>query len=461
MLIPALVDFADGNDDWRAFLGSAVLVSVICALIAAAHRDMSVPFTPRLGFLLVTFVWISSALIGAMPLYFSSLNVTFAGAFFESMSGLTTTGSTVISGLDALPPGILLWRSLLQWMGGIGIIGMVILILPSIRSGGLSLFQMESSDKSDKLLPRINDLAAGLIAAYLALTLACIIAYAALGMSIFDAVNHGMTTISTGGYSTHDASMGFFTDNRVLVTATVFMLLGALPFVVYIRAFLPRRFQNWRDPQVALFLALCVILSLSLAVSRRMINDTSFDEALVSSAFNLVSIITTTGYASEDYTLWSNAAIGIFFLATFLGGCAGSTSGGFKANRLVILYLLVQANFRRLVRPHAIQQIRYGYQEVSRDTLQTVTIFVFLFFGTLLASTALLSVLGLDLTTAFSGTLTALANVGPGLGQIIGPAGNFASLSDPVLAILSAVMLLGRLELITVLVLLAPMTWMD
>ena len=297
--------------------------------------------------------------------------------------------------------------------------------------------------------------------AYTVLTILCTAAYTSLGMSFFDAVNHAMTTMATGGYSTHDASMGYFESNSILVAATLFMILAALPFVIYIRAFLPRRFQLWRDPQIAVFLMICLVLSFAIAVTRRVVNDTPFGEALISSAFNLVSVITTTGFASEDYTLWSNAAIGLFFLATFLGGCAGSTSGGIKANRLVILYRLVRSSFRRLVRPHAIIRLKYGNDDISSETIQTVTIFFFLFFGTLLLGTVLLTMFGLDLITAFSGTLTAIANVGPGFGQIIGPAGNFASLPDPALWTLSVVMLLGRLELVTVLILLFPSVWTD
>ncbi len=461
MLIPALVDLSDGNSDWRVFVGCAFLVGVISLLIAAATRGERPKFTQRLGFLLVTTVWCFATVVGALPIYVSSVNVTFAGACFEAMSGLTTTGSTVISGLDALPRGILMWRSLLQWLGGVGIIGMVLLILPSLRAGGLTLFHMESSDKSDKVLPRINQLTGGLIAAYVALTLLCTIAYTALGMSFFDAINHAMTTLATGGYSTHDASMGYFDDNRLLVASTIFMVLAALPFVIYIRAFLPNRFQLWKDPQILVFILICVVLSLAIAITRRVVNDTPFGEALISSSFNLVSVITTTGYASEDYTLWSNAAIGIFFLASFLGGCAGSTAGGIKANRLVILYRVVQGSFRRLVRPNSIVRLKYGNDDISEDTLRTVTIFFFLFFGTLLMGTVALTMFNLDIITAFSGTLTALSNVGPGFGQIIGPAGNFASLPDGALWVLSLVMLLGRLELVTVIILFFPSVWTD
>ncbi|MDY8107545.1 TrkH family potassium uptake protein [Fulvimarina sp. 2208YS6-2-32] len=461
MMIPALVDISDRNEDWKVFVGSGVLIAAICGLVSAATAGDRPRFTQRLGFLIVTSVWLVGALIGAVPLYISSVEITFAGAFFEAMSGLTTTGSTVLAGLDAMPRGVLMWRSLLQWVGGIGIIGMALLVLPVLRTGGMAMFHMESSDRSDKVLPRVGQLSGGLAAAYVTLTLLCSVAYTGLGMTFFDAINHAMTTLSTGGYSTHDLSMGYFDSDAILIASTLFMILGALPFVLYIRAFLPRRFQLWSDPQIKVFLTICLVLTVAIAITRRIYNDSSLEEAFVSSAFNLVSVITTTGYASEDYTLWSNAAVGIIVFATFLGGCAGSTSGGIKANRLYILYKLVAQNFRRLVRPHSIVRLKYGNNEVAPEAVQTITIFFFLFFGTLMIGTVALSLFGLDFDTAFSGTLTALANVGPGIGQMIGPAGNFALIPDGALWVLSATMLLGRLELVTVLILFFPATWTD
>lgn len=461
MLLPALVDHADGHEDWIVFVGTSVSVAAICALVAVATRGHRIVMNQRLGFLLVTFVWLTTTLIGALPFYFAPIDVTFAGAFFESMSGLTTTGSTVLSGLDAMPRGILMWRALLNGLGGIGIIGMVLLILPSLRVGGLSLFQLESSDKSEKLLPRVNQLASGVIAIYVALVFACASTYYLLGMTLFDAVTHAMPTIATGGFANYDESLGFFQSDPILVASTIFMVLGALPFVLYIRFFLPRRLQAWYDPQVPLFLAFCVVFSLGIAATRVFLDDVAFGEAVVSSAFNLVSVITTTGFVSEDYTLWSNAAIGIIFVAMFIGGCAGSTAGGFKVSRLIMLFLVVQANFRRLLRPHLIQRLKYGNSEISTQTLETVTIFIFLFFAMLVLGTLALTMIGLDLLTAFSGALTAIGNVGPGFGQIIGPAGNFSTIPDAALWVLSFLMLIGRLEIVTVLILLSPAFWRD
>lgn len=461
MMLPAFVDALDANDDWVVFVGSGTVIAAICTLVAVATRGEPFRPSPRLGFLLVTAVWLVGSLVGALPIYFALPSLGLAGAMFESVSGLTTTGATAISGLDALPRGLLLWRSLLSFLGGIGIIGMALLIFPSLRVGGMALFHLESSDRSAQLLPRVSQLAAGIVAVYLTLTLVCAILYYALGMSLFDAINHAMSTLATGGFSTHDESLGFFESDAILMVATVFMIFGALPFVLYIRLFLPRRFQRWNDPQVTLFLALCLVLTLVLAATRVLINGVSIDQALISSAFNLVSVITTTGFVSEDFTLWSNAAIGVFFLAMFIGGCAGSTAGGIKVNRIIILYALVRANFRRVIRPHSVQRLKYGANDISLETLQSVTIFIFLFFLSLLLGTTALALCGLDLLTAFSASLTAVGNVGPGFGQQIGPAGNFSFLSAPALWILSFLMLIGRLELVTVLVLLSPSFWKD
>ncbi|MBB3935766.1 trk system potassium uptake protein TrkH [Aureimonas phyllosphaerae] len=461
MLLPALVDLSDGNPDWVVFVGTGGVVGAVCTLVAVATRGASVRQTPRFGFLLVTTIWLVSTVTASLPLYFAETELSFAAAVFEAMSGLTTTGATALSGLDALPRGLLLWRSLLNFLGGIGIIGMALLILPSLRVGGMALFQLESSDRSGKLLPRVSQLASGIVAVYGVMTLVCAMLYFALGMSLFDAFNHAMSTLATGGFSTHDESLGFFQSDAILMVATVFMIAGSLPFVLYIRVFLPRRFQRWRDPQVALFLVLCVVLSLALAVTRVVINEVPLREALLSSTFNLVSVITTTGFVSEDFTLWSNAAIGIFFLAMFIGGCAGSTAGGIKVNRIIILYALMRANFARVIRPHSVQRLKYGHDDISIETLQSVTIFIFLFFLSLLLGTTALSICGLELLTAFSASLTAVGNVGPGFGQVVGPAGNFSSLSAPALWILSFLMLIGRLEIVTVLVILSPGFWRD
>ncbi|MHC1551305.1 TrkH family potassium uptake protein [Phyllobacterium sp. K27] len=460
MLLPATVDLRDGDQTWTVFIVSAILTVVICGLVTLATPGAVPRFSTRLGFLLTSALWLTAALVGSIPIYLSSLELSFAAAFFESMSGITTTGSTVISGLDDLSRSLLLWRSMLQWIGGVGFVGLGLLILPSLRVGGIQLFHLESSEKSDKILPRVTQIAAGIIIAYVVLTILCMASYLLSGMTTFDAVNHAMTTLATGGYSTHDASMGFYSENmNVLLVSTVFMFFAALPFIVYVKMVVGNLRLSLADPQIFLFFTLVAAMSFALAISLSVTRDLNFGEALIRSAFNLVSIITTTGYASEDYSLWGAAAVGIFFVATFLGGCAGSTAGGLKTNRLILLWQFARVRFSRLVTPNAVTKVKYGQASIADKTAETAVLFFGLFMASLFIGTAVLLALGLDLVTAITGALTALTNVGPGFGDIIGPAGNFSAISEGALWVLSFLMLLGRLEIITVLMLFTTSFW--
>ncbi|ERM03615.1 cation-transporting ATPase [Brucella intermedia 229E] len=462
MLLPAAIDLRDGSDDWLIFVRSAAATGALSALFLLATQNQTMRFTPRLGFLLTACLWLTASFLGSIPLYFSHLPISYATAFFEAMSGVTSTGATALTGLDNMQRGILLWRSILCWIGGVGFIGLALLLLPSLRAGGLALFHMENSDKSEKILPRMNQIALGIILAYLSLTAACIIAYFAVGMSVFDAINHGLTTVATAGFSTHDSSIGFYEGNRLLlVVSTIFMALSALPpFVLYIKAFMPRRMESLADPQVKLFFTIAIGFSFALAVVLRLGSDVPFGDALISASFHFVSVMTTTGYATEDYSLWGPPAIGIFFLASFLGGCAGSTSGGIKMNRLIILWSLTQANLARLIMPHAVIKIRYGTSEISGDIAQNVLLYLFLYCASLVIGAVLLASLGLDFVSAFTGgALTALSNVGPGFGDTIGPVGNFSTIHDPALWVLSFLMLVGRLELVTVYILFTRAFW--
>ncbi|WP_185985680.1 TrkH family potassium uptake protein [Aureimonas mangrovi] len=461
MLLPALIDHVDGNDDWVVFVGVSAIVSSICALVAVGTRGGRFSASPRLGFLLVTSVWLTAAFICSLPFHLSEVPISFEKAFYESVSGITTTGGTALVGLDDMPRGLLFWRSLLQWMGGVGLVAMMILILPQLKSGGVFLFKLENSDRSEKLLPRFSQLATALVWVYCGLTFACATAYYMAGMTLFDAVNHAMTTVTTAGFSTHDASLGHYDQPSVLLVALVFMILGALPAVLYIRFFLPRSLQRWRDPQVFAFLATCLVLGLMLSAVRHFIEGVPVPTALLTGFFNLVSLITTTGYSTQDYMLWPTAALGILLPALFIGGCAGSTSGGIKMQRIIVLFTLVRANFRRLLRPHSIQPLKYGPSDISQLAIETLIIFIVLYFALTIAGTILLTLFGIDFISAFSAALSAIGNVGPGFGPLVGPAGNFAALPNGSLWILSFLMLVGRLEIVTVLILLTPGFWRD
>ncbi|WP_455473810.1 TrkH family potassium uptake protein [Bartonella sp. B30(2025)] len=462
MLLPACVDLRDGNHDGNVFLYSCVMTTMLSTLILLATRGATCHFSARLGFMLTTCLWLTGSIMGALPLYLSSLPISLAGAIFESVSGITTTGSTVITGLDNLSRSILLWRSIMCWIGGVGFVGLALLILPSLRVGGVQLFHMESSDKSEKILPRINQIANGIIIAYVGLTFACMLSYFASGMTLFDSINHAMSTVATAGFSTHDASFGYFVDKpAILIVATIFMLLSALPFVLYVKLVLPGRYKRFIDPQVVIFLNIVFIFSFALAAWMRLHDHRTFHWIFLDVIFHLSSIISTTGYSAEDYQLWGPFALGIFFIISFTGGCAGSTSGGVKINRLIILWRIAQTNMTKLLSPNIIVKTHYDNSNISNDAAKAVLFFIFLYAFCLIIGTALLLTTGLDFTSAFTGVLTALSNVGPGFGDIIGPAGNFSTINDGALWILSFLMLAGRLEIITIFVLFIPTFWRE
>ncbi|UXM94940.1 TrkH family potassium uptake protein [Bartonella sp. HY329] len=460
MLLPALADIRQGNDDWQVFIYASLLTFMVATLVLVSTHGATARFSTRLGFLLTASLWVTACFLGALPIFFSHLPISFAQAIFESVSGVTTTGATVLADLDVKPAGILLWRSLLCWIGGIGFIGLALLLLPSLRVGGVQLFHMESSDRSEKILPRVNQIANAIIIAYLSLTVLCTLCYFAAGMNMFDALNHSMTTVATAGFSTHDDSLGFYADQpMIIVIATIFMLASAMPFVFYVKMVIGHSKQRFYDPQVKLFLSIVAIASFVLALSLSVTRDEAFGEAFLTALFHFVSVITTTGYATEDYANWGPLALGIFFLASLIGGCSGSTSGGIKINRIIILWRLTAANLARLLSPNVVVKVRYGGSEVSGDIAQTVLLFLCLYMTTLILGAMLLVITGLDFVSAISGALTALSNVGPGFGDKIGPVGNFSTIEDNSLWILSFLMLAGRLEIVTIFILFIPAFW--
>jgi trk system potassium uptake protein TrkH len=397
------------------------------------------------------------SLIGAIP--FLGLGIGITDAVFESVSGITTTGSTILTGLDSQPPGILMWRALLQWLGGIGIIATAILMLPLLRVGGMQLFKIESSDTGEKAASSTMKIAVGLLTAYVALTAACTMFYYAFGMSGFDAVTHAMATLSTGGFSTHDASFGYFTDRRLHWTATLFMLAGAVPFFLYIRAARGDLLAPLRDPQVRTFISFVIIAAVVMAAWLMVKRGIGISEALTLSSFNIVSIVTTTGFASEDYTAWGRGAIGFFLVLMFVGGCTGSTSGAIKIYRFQVAWLVVRAHLRRLYSPNRVVTLRYNDKRLPDDVPPSVLAFLTVFVATIALFTICFTFTGLDLVTAYSAAITAITNVGPGLGEVIGPAGTFEPLPDTVKWLLSLAMLAGRLEVMTLLIAFDPDFW--
>jgi trk system potassium uptake protein TrkH len=459
MCLPAIADAAVGHPDWSVFATAAAFTLLIGVMLSLTARSKVRNINVRQAFVLTALSWTVIPAFGALPFIFADLRLTYTDAFFEAMSGLTTTGSTVLAGLDAVPPGILLWRALLQWLGGIGIIGMAIVILPMLQVGGMQLFRMESSDSSDKVLPRATQLITYIGFVYLGMTMLCALFYWMAGMRGFDAVAHAMTTIATGGFSTHDRSIGFYTSGTVDAIAVIFMLLGSLPFVLYLRAIRGNARALWRDSQVRWFLTIAAIAV--AAVTADLYVDEGYDlrNAVRYAAFNVVSVLTGTGYATTDFDAWGTFAVILLFFLMFVGGCAGSTTCGIKVFRFQVLYATAVTQIRRLLEPHGVFISYYNGKPIPYSVGDSVMGFFFLYALCFAAIAIGLGFLGLDFVTAASGAATAISNVGPGLGAIIGPSGNFAELPDAAKWLLSLGMLLGRLELFTVLVMLAPSFW--
>ncbi|CCG07971.1 TrkH family potassium uptake protein [Pararhodospirillum photometricum] len=460
MLAPALLDALVRDQDWLGFLWASGITVFVGLGLAFANARPHLHLSMRQGFILTASAWFTLGVFGSLPFMFSSEHLSFSDAYFETISGLTTTGSTVISGLDTQPPGILFWRALLQWIGGIGIIGMAIALLPALRVGGMQLFRMESSDTTERGLTRIGALGVSISAVYLALTALIMVAYLAVGQSPFDAVCLAFATVSTGGFANSDASLAALPPLGLWLS-TMGMMLGSLPFPLYVRAARGDFGLLWRDAQVRGFVVFLATCWLGVALWRVMQGEVGFFHALTTSAFNLTSVVTTTGFASEDYTLWGPFPVLMFFMLTFVGGCTGSTAGGIKTFRLQVSLKILRAHIRRRYLPHAVILPTYAGRPIDDDIAISVLLFFFAMGSTTSLIAVILTALGLDWVTALSGAATAVCNVGPGLGPIIGPVGNFAPLPDSAKWVLSVAMVLGRLEFFTVYVLLSRRFWSE
>lgn len=444
----------------RAFIWVEVISIGLALTCYALTRRETFAVSSKQLYLITVTSWCTFALVGSVPLYEALPGLSFTDAFFESMSGITTTGSTVLTGLDIMPMSILLWRGFLQWIGGIGIIVLAIAILPFLRVGGMRLFSTESSDWSGKSAPRAQILIRNIGLIYITLTLMAALTYWASGMGPFDAVVHAMTTLSTGGYANYDASMGHFKDSpTILWAATLFMILGALPFLLYTPLFQGKARPLIGDKQVRGFILFILTLAVFLSFERTINGQIPFFQALTQVTFNIVSIITTTGYASEDYTQWGDWAIVVFFYLMFVGGCSGSTTGSIKFFRYQIALVMLRQQLHLMRHPGGVFTSKYNDRVVTDDIIRSIIAFSFFFALTIAVIALLLSLTGLDFVTSLSAATTAVTNVGPGLGNVVGPSGSFASLTETAKWTLCLGMLMGRLEIMTVLVLFTSTFW--
>ena len=459
MLIPFFVQFMyDEKND--TFLSSASITIFIGILLVLTNLEENKKLNLQQAFLLTTLSWLSIAIFGCIPFLLSNLNLSIVDSFFESMSGITTTGSTIITNLDNAPKGILIWRAILQWLGGIGIIVMAITVLPLLNVGGMQLFRMESSDTTEKILPRAREVTIIISIIYLTLTFACGVAYWFVGMNIFDSIAHSMTTIATGGFSTYSSSIGYFQNPKIEIIAIIFIILGSIPFIAYLKFVKGEKKIFFQDVQIRgliyIFIISVILMLLYLLISNK---EYSFSENLRISTFNVVSILSGTGYVTSDFSLWGKFPLIFFLFLMFIGGCAGSTTCGIKIFRFQILGHFILSQIKKLVYPHGVFPVKYNNEKIGNTFIYSIITFIFLYFFIFFILAALISLNGLDFITALSGSASAISNVGPGLGDVIGPNGNFSDLPNFSKLSLSLGMLLGRLELFAVLVLFFPSFW--
>lgn len=460
MLLPALVDYLLGREEWWKFVLSSAIVIVLGFLgFWLCPRHSVVRISLRSGFLLLTLLWFILPVFAAIPLWMSDSVHGYTNALFESVSGLTTTGATIMVGLDHLHEGLLLWRSLLQWLGGIAMVLMAVVMLPMLGVGGMQLFRAEITDRNEKALPRSSKITVWIVGVYVVLSLLNVLAYKFAGMTTFDAFNHAMTTIATGGFSTHDRSFAHFNNTTITWIAVVFMILGSLPFVLLVKALRSSPRRMVQDQQVRYFFVLLFSLWAFMTSYLYLWEGWDLTQALHQVSFNVTSIMTGTGYASAPFDQWGTIALPFFFAIMVIGGCAGSTSCGIKIFRLVVLKEAARTQLQRLLNPNGVFIAYYNTKPIDETVSDSVQGFILLFGITFVLITMGLSLTGLDFLTAMSGAASAVANVGPGLGEIIGPSGNFTSLSDGAKWVMIFGMLLGRLEIYSVLLVFLPRFW--
>ena len=456
MFIPIIVQFFYSEID-SSFFGSSIVTIIFGTLFFLSNLDHDKKLNLQQAFLLTALSWISIAVFGSLPFVFSSIELSITDSFFESMSGITTTGSTIISDLENAPKGLLLWRAILQWLGGIGIIVMAITLMPIMNVGGMQLFKISSNDSSEKILPKSKEIALRLIYIYSGLTGLCAITYWIFGMGKFDSLTHSMTTIATGGFSNYNESIGYFNSLPIEISSMFFIILGSIPFIAYIKFISGNKKIFLNDIQIKTFLKIIIFTVIILSIYLLFSNQENF--SLRSIFFNTISILSGTGYVNAEFDRWGSFPITLFLALMFIGGCAGSTACGVKIFRIQILYLFILKQLKKIIYPKGVFVIKYDQSAVDEKFIASIISFIYFYIVIFFILTALLSLTGLDFITAISGAATSISNVGPGLGPIIGPNGDFSSLPDLSKWILTIGMILGRLELFAILVLFLPSFW--
>lgn len=461
MLLPALLDWAAGQANWAAFVkASFVTVTAGGGVALATANAPRHALDIRQIFLITTLTWVAACLFGALPFVLGAPDAAWLDALFEATSGLTTTGATVFVGLQDLPPGVNLWRVMLHWLGGLGIVIIAMLFLPVMKVGGMQFFRSEGFDTLGKVLPRALDISSALVQVYVALTLACAVAYLAFGMSGYDAVVHALSTVSTGGFSNYDTSFATFSGPLEYV-AIFFMIAGCLPFVRLVQVWHGEWTPMWRDRQVRAFLRWNLVAVSAIALYALMQGGRDAEAILRETAFNTVSVFTGTGLISADLTVWGPFAFVILFLVGLIGGCTSSTGCSVKVFRWLILWEAVKVQLRRIRQPDAVNTLRYEGRSVDGDVVDAVIFFFAAFVLTFGLLAVALALAGLSFGTAITAAWTAIANVGPAYGPEVHPTGALLAFPDAAKTVMIVGMLLGRLELLAVYVLFLRRFWRD
>ena len=459
LFIPLITEIIYKTESWQSYAVPILIYLIVGGSLVIINKNVELKISNKEAFIITVLSWILLSILCAVPFIYTQTNLDVIDALFESMSGITTTGATVLDDLDGLPKGILIWRALLQWLGGIGIVVIALVILPFLRIGGMQLFHLEGDDPYDKFLPKISSVVTKIVIVYVIVTIILAILYYLNSMTIFDALAHSFTTISTGGFSTHDKSFAYFQSDTILRITIIFMIIGSIPFLILAQTTFKNISTIIKDHQIRLFILILIIaISLIYFFAQSYLQGSAFQK-LTAVSFNTVSIISGTGFVSENFENWGNYASVLFLILMFIGGCAGSTTGGIKIFRFQILFKYIFLHLKKMLQPHMVLTAKFNGKKVNESTYESVVTFFFVYILTFSFSALLLSFSGLDFLTCISAAASSISNVGPGLGEIIGPNGNYASLSGYSKLVLLITMFLGRLEMLTILVLLMPSFW--
>ena len=460
MTIPLVTDFLGDDPNWKAFLLSLILSGTLGVILFLANKPRHpIELSVRQAFLLTTLTWGALCLASSLPFVFSRSTDTYTDSLFEAVSAITTTGATILNGLEYSSAGILLWRAILQWLGGIGIIVMALTILPVLQIGGMQLFRSEFSDRSEKILPRVSQIASALFTVYIGFTLVCIASFWLAGMTFLEAVCHAMSAISTGGLSTADSSFNYFDDALIEVIAIIFMIIGGSTLILFVHMFRGDMSSFWKDSQIKVYLWVLFVFIATMTLWKWLHEGLPFTLALRKIAFNVVSVMTTCGFANDDFGHWTGFPLLAIFMLMFVGGCTGSTAGGIKIFRFQIIYALAKSQIYRLRHPHGVFIPTYNGQPIREGIFDSIFTFFALYGGVVVLLIIGLSFYELDFITCLSSVIACVGNVGPGIGDVVGPSANYASLPDGVKWLLMLGMILGRLEFMTVLIIATPAFW--